>query len=103
LKKKAKNMFQREVNEQHGQHGKVNARKEMEITLQKLRTLRDRISELRAQCEELKRLGSRSTSSGLLCNQCGESIEPGQEILVKNSDGTERKQYHKECFKLLWV
>jgi hypothetical protein len=42
-------------------------------------------------------------SGGFLCSQCGESIEPDQEIVVKSLDGTEKKHYHKDCFKLLWV
>jgi hypothetical protein len=109
LKQKADNMFRRaEMDERNNQSAKVKAREEMDITLQKLQVLRGKISELRTQCEELRNLSLkadslRAKSSGLLCSQCGESIEPGQEIIVKSSDETEKKHYHKECFRLLWV
>jgi hypothetical protein len=119
LKQKAENMFRRpEMNGKNGQDEHVRAKEEMDITLRKLQVLRDRISELRAQCEDLRRLSleTRNTKfedlkvhslkpegTDLLCSQCGESIEPGQEIVVKSSDEAERKHYHKECFRLLWV
>jgi hypothetical protein len=109
LKQKAENMFRSaEMDEQNHQSARVKAREEMDITLRKLQVLRGKISELRAQCEELRKLSlkadsSKAGSSGLLCSQCGEAIEPGQEIVVKSSDETEKKHYHKECFRLLWV
>jgi len=119
LKRKAKSMFKRaETNGQDRQNDEVKAREDMAITLRKLQVLRGKISDLRAQCEELRKLSLKSDglrteslkadnlrteSSGPLCSQCGESIEPGQEIVVKSLDETEKKHYHKECFKLLWV
>jgi hypothetical protein len=104
LKQKAENMFKRaEMNGQNCQNEQVKAREEMDNTLRKLQVLRGKISELRAQCEELRKLGSKTESNGLLCSQCGESIEPGQEIVVKSPNETEKKYYHKECFKSLWT
>lgn len=97
-------MFKKaEVNEQSCQYEQFKAREELEVTLRKLQTLRSRISELRNQCEELKKLSSEDKGNALLCSECGEAIEPGQEIVVKDSEGTQRRNYHKECFKLLWV
>jgi hypothetical protein len=102
-------MFKRAENDgRDSQNAQVKAREEMDITLRKLQVLRGKISELRAQCEELKKLSlkadsSKAESSGLLCNQCGKSIEPGQEIVVKSPGETEKKHYHKECFRLLLV
>jgi hypothetical protein len=117
-------MFKRaEMNGQDRQNDESKARKDMDITLRKLQVLRGKISDLRAQCEELRKLSLkadsfkanssraesfkadslRMESSGFLCSQCGESIEPGQEIVVKSLDETEKKHYHKDCFKLLWV
>lgn len=84
-------------------HEQFNAKEEVEVTLHKLQTLKARISELRAQCEELRRISSETKRNALLCSQCGEAIEPGQEIVVKGSGEAEKRQYHKECFKLLWV
>lgn len=106
-------MFKRaEVNERNQLYDEDRVGREMEVTVQKLQALRSRILELRAQCEELKKLSSKTVSSVssvssvgncLLCTQCGEPIEPDQEILVKNPDGTEKGHYHRECFKLFWV
>jgi hypothetical protein len=97
-------MFKKgEVEEQSCQREPLGAREEVEATLRKLQILRNRISELRAQCEELRMLNSAAKENSLLCSECGEAIEPGQEIVVKASDGAEKKHYHKECFKRLWV
>jgi hypothetical protein len=96
-------MFKKgEANAECCQHEQFNAKEEVEVTLRKLQTLKARISELRAQCEELK-INSETRGNALLCSQCGEAIEPGQEIVVKGSGEAEKRQYHKECFKLLWV
>lgn len=98
------NMFKKgEVQEQSCQYEQLNAREEVEATLRKLQMLKSRISELRSQCEELRRMRLETEESALLCSECGEAIEPGQEIVVKDSEGAEKRHYHKECFKLLWV
>ena len=96
------------MDEQNHRSAQVKTKEEMDVTLRKLQVLRGKISELRAQCEELRRLSLKddslkSESSGLLCSRCGEAIEPGQEIIIKSSDDTEKKHYHKDCFRLLWV
>lgn len=97
-------MFKKgEANAESCQHEQFNAKEEVEVTLHKLQILKSRISELRAQCEELKKISSETKRNALLCSQCGEAIEPGQEIVVKGSGEVEKRQYHKECFKLLWV
>ena len=97
-------MFKKgEANAEFCQHERFNAKEEVEVTLRKLQILKSRISELRAQCEELKKISSETKGNALLCSQCGEAIEPGQEIVVKGSGEAEIRQYHKECFKLLWV
>ena len=97
-------MFKKgEVDAQSCQHEQPNVKEEVKATLQRLQILKSRISELRTHCEELRRMTSKTNRNGLLCSECGEVIEPGQEIVVKGSDETEKRQYHKECFKLLWV
>jgi hypothetical protein len=97
-------MFKKgEVNEQSCQYEQLKTRDEVEVTLRKLQILRNRISELRSQCEELRKLRSEDKGNALLCSECGKAIEPGQEIVVKDSEGTQRRNYHKECFRLLWV
>jgi hypothetical protein len=97
-------MFKKtEIGEQSCQYEQSSVRQEVETTLRKLRVLRNRISELRNQCEELRKLSSQAKENALLCSQCGDAIEPGQEIVVKDSEGTEKRHYHKDCFRLLWV
>jgi len=80
----------------------LGAKERIEATLQKLQVLRSRISELRAQCEELQRLRAEDQSSALRCDECGRAIEPGEEIEAKNF-GDETRHYHKECFRKLWL
>jgi hypothetical protein len=80
----------------------VEAKERIEAMLHKLQALKNRISELRAQCEELQRLHVERQSSTLLCDECGGAIEPGQEVEAKNF-GDKDHHYHKECFRKLWL
>jgi hypothetical protein len=80
----------------------LNAKERIEATLQKLQALKNRISELRAQCEELQRLHIEDRISALRCDECGCAIEPGDEVEAKNF-GDEPHYYHKECFRKLWL
>ena len=78
------------------------AKERIEATLHKLQALKSRISELRAQCEELQKSRVEDQSSASLCNECGGAIEPGQEVEAKNF-GEKAHYYHKECFRKLWL
>ncbi len=78
-------------------------REKIEVTLIKLQMLKGEISELRLQCEKLKKVYSESKNKALLCNECGDPIEQGQEVTVKNFTGTEKSYYHKECFQAFWL
>ena len=79
----------------------VEPRERMEATLRKLQVLKNRISELRAHCEELQRSRAENQSSVLRCEECGDEIELGQEVEAKNF-GEKARHYHKECFRKLW-
>ena len=87
--------------------GNVNSNEQLETkegieaTLRKLQALKNRISELRAQCEKLQRLRAEDQISALLCDECGGAIEQGQEVKAKNF-GEKARHYHKECFRKLW-
>jgi len=89
-------------------YGNINSNEQLETkerieaTLHKLQALKSRISELRAQCEELQRLRAEDQNSALLCDECGGAIEPGQEVEAKNF-GEKARHYHKECFRKLWL
>lgn len=80
----------------------LETKERIEATLHKLQALKSRISELRAQCEELQRLRFEDRNNALLCDECGGAIEPGQEVEAKNFGGKAR-HYHKECFRKLWL
>jgi hypothetical protein len=70
-----------------------------EVVLQRLQALKSKVSVLRLHCEELKKLLLEEHSEEPLCQECGTPIEPGLEIVIKDSDGTARTFYHQKCFK----
>ena len=97
-------MFKRtEISELMNQDGQLRFREKLEIVLHKLQMLKDNISELRCECEELKKLCSEDQEKKLLCGECGNIIEQGQEVAVRDSYGIERSHYHKECLRALWL
>ena len=77
----------------------IMAREKAEAVLQRLHALKSRVTELRLQCEELRKQRLEDHNIEPLCSECGNSIESGQEVVIKGSDGTVRTCYHKECFK----
>jgi len=95
-------MFKKtETNEQIMQDEQLKTREKIETTLCKLQTLKNEISELRRQCEELKKLRLEDKGKMLLCSECGNTIEPSQEVVFRDSAGTEKHYYHKACFREL--
>ena len=81
----------------------VGERKEkVEAALDRLKALKCQISELRAQCEELKKLESEKRK-GLTCSECGKRVEQGEEVTLKDSFGKVKGYYHKDCFKAIWL
>jgi hypothetical protein len=91
-----------QVNDAHC-HSSVGKRKEkVEAALARLKSLKCRVSELRAQCEALKKLQSEK-QKGLTCNECGKPIEQGQEVTLRDSLGNVKSHYHKDCFKAIWL
>ena len=96
-------MFKKtELDEDINPNEQLGPRERMEATLHKLQALKHRISELRTQCEELQRLHAEQHDNALLCDECGDAIEPGQEVEAKNF-GEKARHYHKECFQKLWM
>jgi uncharacterized protein with PIN domain len=76
---------------------------QVETALARLQLLKGRVSELRLQCEELKKKHSEKTAITFAkCDECGKAINKSQAIIVKDSAGKERSYYHKECFGSLW-
>ncbi len=87
---------------EHSNNGEEFRVKERAVTvLRRLQALKNEISQLRLECEELRKQRLEDQDKGLLCSECGESIESGQEIVVKDSAGMARSCYHQNCFKSL--
>jgi len=81
----------------------VGERKEkVEAALARLKSLKCQVSELRAQCEALKKLESEK-QEGLTCSECGNLVEQDQEVTLKDSFGKVKGHYHKDCFKAIWL
>ena len=84
-------------------HNSLGERKEkVEAALVRLKSLRCQVSELRAQCEALKKLESEKQQS-LTCSECGKLVEQGQEVTLKDSFGKVKGYCHKDCFKAIWA
>jgi hypothetical protein len=78
-------------------------REQVETALAKLQLLKGRVSELRLQCEELKKNHYGKTAITFVkCDECGKAISKSQAIIVRDSGGKERSYYHQECFGGLW-
>jgi len=80
----------------------VERKEKVEAVLARLQSLKSQISELRVQCEALKKLQS-ERQKDLTCNECGKPIEQGQEVVLKDSFGKVKGYYHKDCFKAIWL
>ncbi len=81
----------------------VAQKEKVEAALVRLKTLRSRVAELRAQCESLREMQAKNQQETLVCAECGKNIENGQEITVEDDSGNPRSYYHKDCFKAIWV
>jgi uncharacterized protein with PIN domain len=80
----------------------VERKEKAEAALAKLQSLKNQISELRMQCEALKKRQS-ETQRDLACSECGKLIERGQEVVLKGSLGKLESYYHRDCFKAIWL
>ena len=86
-----------------GRYHSLGERKEKaEAALARLKFLKCRISELRAECEALTERPSEKQES-LTCYECGKLIVQGEEVTLKDSFGRVKSHYHKECFKAIWL
>lgn len=71
-----------------------------QTVLARLKSLKRKVSELRAQCETLK-LQSEKQMKALVCSECGKLIKEGAEVTVKDTLGVVKSYYHQDCFKAL--
>jgi hypothetical protein len=82
-------------------------REKVEITLRRLQELKERVAELKRRCEEIRQIQSEHTGqedveNTLQCDKCGRTLDPNEQVAVRDSDGAERSHYHKECFQTLF-
>ena len=82
----------------------VTERKEtIDAAMVRLRLLKRQISELRFQCEDLKRQQFAKQSFASVCSECGRQVNKDQEVTLKDSFGKIMGYCHKDCFKAIWL
>lgn len=91
-----------QVNDVRYRISMVERKEKVEAVLARLQSLKSQVSELRVQCEALKKLQSEKQKD-LICNECGKLIEQGQEVVLKGSLGKVKGYYHRDCFKAIWL
>jgi len=74
-----------------------------EDALVRLKSMKDRVVDLRVQCESLRKLQEEKPAEKVVCSDCGKEIEQGQEVMVKDSSGNPMSWYHRDCFRAIWV
>lgn len=90
-----------EINKTHYHNDAVKRREKLETALARLQSLKCKVSELRLQCEALKKQELEKKKKALVCNECGKLIEQGNEVTIKDTHGEVRSCYHKDCFKAI--
>jgi prefoldin subunit 5 len=88
-----------EINKTHYHSDMVERKEQVQTTLARLQSLKCKVSELRAQCEALRKLQSEKQMKALVCNKCGKPVGEGKEITVKDDFGAVKSCYHEDCFK----
>lgn len=71
-------------------------KKQIENTVNRLNSLKFKVTELRIKCEKIKKLQTEKH-----CKLCRKTIAEGEEITFKDSSRTIKQYYHKACFGAL--
>jgi len=90
-----------QINEPKHQTSAVECRERVEDALAKIQSLKCKVTELRMQCEALKK-SKLEEQKDLTCSECGRSIDQGQEVTLKDSHGEAKSYFHKNCFVTIW-
>ena len=72
---------------------RIYQKNQIENTMNKLNSLKFKVTELRIKCEKIKKLQTEN-----YCRVCRKSIIKGEEITFKDSSRTIKQYYHKTCF-----
>jgi hypothetical protein len=93
-----------QVNDVGCRRGVSEREEKVRAALARLEALKCRVSELRMQCEALKKQRlEKQQEEAFVCSECGKRIKPGQEVALKNSFGKVKSFYHRDCFKAIWL
>jgi hypothetical protein len=93
-----------------GEHTRLEAQYEVkakiESALYKLQELKERVAVLKRKCEELRRMESErievAAKNVSRCDKCGQSLNPDEQVVIRDGNGEERRHYHKKCFQALF-
>jgi hypothetical protein len=92
-----------QTTENHCSSGVTKRKETIEAAMVKLMLLKRQISELRFQCEDLKRQQLAKQSFASVCVECGRQVNKDQEVTLKDSFGKIVGVCHKDCFKAIWL
>jgi hypothetical protein len=81
----------------------VEQKQKVEAALVRLKVLRSKVAELRAQCESLRQMEAKNDQKANVCSECRKEIEQGAEVTIEDDSGNPRSYYHRDCFKAIWV
>ena len=79
-----------------GYDNRIYRKNQIENTMNKINSLKFKVTELRIKCEKLKKLQNEKQ-----CKKCRKTISEGEEITFKDSSRNIEHDYHKNCFKSL--
>lgn len=68
--------------------------------LHRIEALKDRVSNVRLQCEELRTILNEKPDEATLCSECGQQIERNEEVVFKGPN--EKRTFCKKCFGEMW-
>jgi len=81
-------------------------KEKIESALCKLQELKERVAELKRKCEELRRMEldriEANAKKMAKCDNCGTSLDPAEQVVIRDGNGEERRHYHKKCFQTLF-
>ena len=79
-----------------GCDNRIYRKNQIENTMNKINSLKFKVTELRIKCEKLKKLQNEKQ-----CKKCRKTISEGEEITFKDPSRNIENYYHKNCFKSL--
>jgi cell shape-determining protein MreC len=95
-----------EIGEHIRQEEQYELKEKVEGALCKLRELKERVAELKRKCEDLRRMETErievAAQNVSRCDKCGHSLDPDEQVVIRDTNGEERRHYHRKCFQTLF-